>query len=81
MITSFIITFNPQINTIIFYNNTILIKITQTIIYPTLTSYLNFILPKINHNILLNLFITYTNLNISLNNTLIKPISNLIKFK
>ena len=66
---------------IIFYGSAILIGMTQAMVYPTLTSYLSFVLPKVGRNMLLGLFIACADLGISLGGALMGPISDLVGFK
>ena len=44
------------------YISAIFIGITQALVYPTLTTYLSFVLPKIGRNMLLGLFIACADL-------------------
>ena len=70
-----------QVGAIIFYGSAILIGMTQAMVYPTLTSYLSFVLPKVGRNMLLGLFIACADLGISLGGALMGPISDLVGFK
>lgn len=81
VIASFVVAFGPQVGAIIFYGSAILIGMTQAMVYPTLTSYLSFVLPKVGRNMLLGLFIACADLGISLGGTLMGPISDLVGFK
>lgn len=81
VIASFIVAFGPQVGAIIFYGSAILIGMTQAMVYPTLTSYLSFVLPKVGRNMLLGLFIACADLGISLGGVLMGPISDLVGFK
>lgn len=51
---------------IFFYAGSILIGIAQALLYPTLTTYLSFVLPQMNRNVLLGLFIAMADLGVSL---------------
>ncbi|MGT2653269.1 MFS transporter, partial [Staphylococcus aureus] len=64
-----------------FLCSVILIGMTQAMVYPTLTSYLSFVLPKVGRNMLLGLFIACADLGISLGGALMGPISDLVGFK
>ena len=81
VIASFVVAFGPQVGAIIFYGSAILIGMTQAMVYPTLTSYLSFVLPKVGRNMLLGLFIACADLGISLGGALMGPISDLVGFK
>lgn len=81
MIASFVVAFGPQVGVVIFYASAILIGITQALVYPTLTSYLSFVLPKVGHNMLLGLFIACADLGISLGSVIMGPLSDLLGFK
>lgn len=75
MIASMTIAFGPQIPVIIFYVGAILIGITQAMVYPTLTSYLSFVLSKVGRNMLLGLLIACADLGIALGGVMIGPLS------
>ena len=81
MIASIIVAFGPQILSIFVYISAIFIGITQALVYPTLTTYLSFVLPKIGRNMLLGLFIACADLGISLGGVLMGPISDTVGFK
>ncbi|EOD8644951.1 MFS transporter [Staphylococcus aureus] len=81
VIASFVVAFGPQVGAIIFYGSAILIGMTQAMVYPTLTSYLSFVLPKVGRNMLLGLFIACADLGTSLGGALMGPISDLVGFK
>ncbi|HDB6422462.1 TPA: MFS transporter [Staphylococcus aureus] len=81
VIASFVVAFGPQVGAIIFYGSAILIGMTQAMVYPTLTSYLSFVLPKVGRNMLLGLFIACADLGISFGGALMGPISDLVGFK
>lgn len=51
---------------LLFYVGAILMGIAQAILYPTLTTYLSFVLPQLNRNVLIGLFIATADLGISL---------------
>ncbi|MEJ7200140.1 MFS transporter, partial [Staphylococcus epidermidis] len=53
---------------------------TQALVYPTLTSYLSFVLPKVGRNMLLGLFIACADLGVSLGGSLMGPLSDLVGF-
>lgn len=81
MVASVIVAFGPHIVSIFVYISAIFIGITQALVYPTLTTYLSFVLPKIGRNMLLGLFIALADLGISLGGVLMGPISDTVGFK
>ena len=81
MVASVIVAFGPHIMSIFVYISAIFIGITQALVYPTLTTYLSFVLPKIGRNMLLGLFIACADLGISLGGVLMGPISDTVGFK
>ncbi|WKL03618.1 MFS transporter [Paenibacillus amylolyticus] len=48
----------------------------QAILYPTLTTYLSFVLPKLNRNVLIGLFIAMADLGISLGGVIMGPVAD-----
>lgn len=81
MLAAIIVAFGPHIYIGIFYGSAILIGIAQAMIYPTLTSYLSFVLPRASRNMLLGLFIACADLGVSLGGAMMGPISDLVGFK
>ncbi len=57
-----------------FYLGAILIGIAQAILYPTLTTFLTFVLPEMNRNVLLGLFIAMADLGVSLGGIIMGPV-------
>ena len=81
MLAAIIVAFGPYIYIGVFYGSAILIGIAQAMIYPTLTSYLSFVLPRAGRNMLLGLFIACADLGVSLGGAMMGPISDLVGFK
>lgn len=81
MLAAIIVAFGPHIYIGVFYASAILIGIAQAMIYPTLTSYLSFVLPRAGRNMLLGLFIACADLGVSLGGAMMGPISDLVGFK
>lgn len=81
MIASVIVAFGPHLQSFIVCSSAILIGITQALVYPTLTTYLSFVLPQAGRNMLLGLFIACADLGISLGGVLMGPISDAVGFK
>ncbi len=62
------------------YSGAILMGVAQAIIYPTLTTYLTFVLPKMNRNVLLGLFIAMADLGVSLGGIIMGPIADFFSY-
>jgi MFS family permease len=65
---------------IFFYGGAFLMGIAQALLYPALTSYLAFVLPQENRNVLLGLFIATTDLGASLGGIVMGPISDVSSY-
>lgn len=63
-----------------FYTAAVLMGVAQAIIYPTLTTYLTFVLPVNNRNTLLGLFIATADLGVSLGSVLMGPIADALSY-
>ncbi|WP_026673408.1 staphylopine family metallophore export MFS transporter CntE [Alkalihalobacterium bogoriense] len=63
-----------------FYVGAVLMGIAQALLYPTLTTYLSFVLPKANRNVLLGLFIAMADLGVSLGGVILGPIADLFSY-
>lgn len=61
---------------IFFYVGAILMGIAQAFLYPMLTTYLTFVLPQVNRNVLLGLFIAMADLGVSLGGVIMGPIAD-----
>lgn len=59
-----------------FYLGAILIGVAQALIYPTLTTYLSFVLEDDNRNVLLGLFIAMADLGVSLGSAIMGPVAD-----
>ncbi|MEK4055601.1 MFS transporter [Paenibacillus sp. FSL F4-0087] len=62
------------------YVGAILMGIAQSILYPTLTTYLSFVLPQLNRNVLIGLFIATADLGVSLGGVLMGPLADLFSY-
>jgi len=62
------------------YVGAILTGIAQSILYPTLTTYLSFVLPQLNRNVLIGLFIATADLGVSLGGVLMGPLADLSSY-
>lgn len=80
VIASMVVAIGPHVHVMMFYSSAILIGAIQALVYPTLTSYLSFVLPKAGRNMLLGLFIACADLGVSLGGSLMGPISDLVGF-
>ncbi|KQY80729.1 multidrug MFS transporter [Paenibacillus sp. Root52] len=65
---------------VLFYVGAILMGIAQAILYPTLTTYLSFVLPQLNRNVLIGLFIATADLGISLGGVIMGPLADLFSY-
>jgi MFS family permease len=65
---------------VFFYLGAVLMGIAQALLYPTLTTYLSFVLPKLNRNVLLGLFIAMADLGVSLGGVIMGPIADLFSY-
>lgn len=79
-VAAMLVAIGPHIHALIFYGSAVLIGMTQALVYPTLTSYLSFVLPKVGRNMLLGLFIACADLGVSLGGSLMGPLSDLVGF-
>ncbi|CAM3688788.1 staphylopine family metallophore export MFS transporter CntE [Marinicrinis lubricantis] len=65
---------------ILFYAGAILMGTAQALIYPTLTTYLTFVLPLSSRNVLIGLFIATADLGVSLGGVLMGPVADLFSY-
>lgn len=61
---------------VFFYVGAILMGIAQSILYPALTTYLSFVLPQLNRNVLIGLFIAAADLGVSLGGVVMGPVAD-----
>ncbi|WP_458122333.1 staphylopine family metallophore export MFS transporter CntE [Paenibacillus sp. Z6-24] len=61
---------------IFLYTGAVLMGIAQAVIYPTLTTYLSFVLPKHSRNVLMGLFIAMADLGMSLGSIIMGPLAD-----
>ncbi|MBG0961792.1 MFS transporter [Bacillus sp. SRB1LM] len=61
---------------VFFYMGAILMGIPQALLYPTLTTYLTFVLPEKSRNVLIGLFIAMADLGVSLGSVIMGPIAD-----
>ncbi|MBD1381806.1 staphylopine family metallophore export MFS transporter CntE [Metabacillus arenae] len=65
---------------VFFYVGAVLMGVAQALLYPTLTTYLSFVLPQLNRNVLLGLFIAMADLGVSLGGVIMGPIADLFSY-
>ncbi|KQN97740.1 staphylopine family metallophore export MFS transporter CntE [Paenibacillus sp. Leaf72] len=63
-----------------FYVGAGLMGIAQALLYPTLTTYLTFVLPQLNRNVLIGLFIAMADLGVSLGGVIMGPIADIFSY-
>lgn len=79
-LASYSISFASREGAIFFYLGAFLMGIAQALIYPTLTTYLSFVLEQNNRNILLGLFIAMADLGVSLGGIIMGPIADISSY-
>lgn len=62
------------------YVGAVFMGIAQALLYPTLTTYLSFVLPKVNRNVLLGLFIAMADLGVSLGGVIMGPVADIFSY-
>ncbi|MDF2644900.1 MAG: transporter [Paenibacillus sp.] len=65
---------------VFFYVGALLMGIAQAVLYPTLTTYLTFVLPQMNRNVLVGLFIAMADLGVSLGGVIMGPVADLSSY-
>ncbi|MFP3381597.1 MFS transporter, partial [Bacillus sp. SIMBA_069] len=65
---------------VLFYAGALLMGVAQALLYPTLTTYLSFVLPKENRNVLIGLFIAMADLGVSLGGIVMGPVADLTSY-
>ncbi|NQX57983.1 staphylopine family metallophore export MFS transporter CntE [Paenibacillus qinlingensis] len=63
-----------------FYTGAVLMGIAQSLLYPTLTTYLSFVLPQASRNVLIGLFIAMADLGMSLGGVIMGPIADITSY-
>ncbi len=64
----------------LFYSGAVLMGIAQSLLYPTLTTYLSFVLPKAERNVLIGLFIATADLGVALGGIVMGPVADLTSY-
>lgn len=65
---------------LLFYPGAVLMGVAQALLYPSLTSYLTFVLPRESRNVLIGLFIAMADLGVSLGGMLMGPVADLSSY-
>ncbi|GAB7055462.1 MULTISPECIES: MFS transporter [Paenibacillus] len=71
---------SPSAGAALFYTGAVLLGIAQALLYPTLTTYLSFVLPKAERGVLIGLFIATADLGVSLGGIIMGPVSDLTSY-
>ncbi|WP_373229981.1 MFS transporter [Cohnella sp.] len=74
------VSFSVMGGAVFFYVGALLMGIAQAVLYPTLTTYLTFVLPQMNRNVLIGLFIAMADLGVSLGGIIMGPIADLSSY-
>jgi len=74
------VSFSPTGGFVFFYAGAVLMGLAQALLYPTLTTYLTFVLPAASRNVLIGLFIATADLGISLGGILMGPVADLSSY-
>ncbi|MBV6713356.1 staphylopine family metallophore export MFS transporter CntE [Paenibacillus chitinolyticus] len=74
------VSFSAAGGMVFFYVGAGLTGIAQALLYPTLTTYLTFVLPQNNRNVLLGLFIATADLGVSLGGVVMGPVADLSSY-
>lgn len=77
---SLCISFAATAGAFLFYGGALLMGVAQALLYPTLTTYLSFVLPKSERNVLIGLFIAMADLGVSLGGIVMGPIADLTSY-
>ncbi|WP_134685143.1 staphylopine family metallophore export MFS transporter CntE [Brevibacillus migulae] len=70
------VSFSALGGAVLFYIGAVLMGIAQALLYPTLTTYLTFVLPQANRNVLIGLFIAMADLGVSLGGVIMGPVAD-----
>ncbi|RUT35804.1 MFS transporter [Paenibacillus zeisoli] len=65
---------------VLFYFSSCLLGIAQGLLYPTLTTYLSFVLPQQGRNVLLGLFIATADLGVSMGGAIMGPVADITSY-
>jgi MFS family permease len=79
-VAAFCVSFAMTGGMLFFYTGAVLMGIAQALLYPTLTTYLTFVLPQASRNVLVGLFIAMADLGVSLGGMVMGPIADLASY-
>lgn len=65
---------------VLFYAGAVMMGVAQALLYPTLTTYLSFVLPKAERGVLIGLFIATADLGVSLGGIVMGPVADLTSY-
>ncbi|SFF21282.1 Predicted arabinose efflux permease, MFS family [Paenibacillus algorifonticola] len=74
------VSFSVMGGAVFFYAGAGLMGIAQALLYPTLTTYLTFVLPQLNRNVLIGLFIATADLGVSLGGVIMGPVADIFTY-
>ncbi|CAM4492232.1 MFS family permease [Paenibacillus endophyticus] len=77
---SLAVSFSASAGAPLFYAGALLLGIAQALLYPTLTTYLSFVLPKAERGVLIGLFIATADLGVSLGGIIMGPVADLTSY-
>ncbi|MFD2611335.1 staphylopine family metallophore export MFS transporter CntE [Paenibacillus gansuensis] len=77
---SLLVSFLAMGGTIWFYAGAVLMGLAQALLYPALTTYLSFVLPSSQRNVLMGLFIAMADLGVSLGSIVMGPIADVSSY-
>ncbi|MGW9129016.1 staphylopine family metallophore export MFS transporter CntE, partial [Paenibacillus chitinolyticus] len=78
-VASLCVSLATTVGAVLFYAGALLMGVAQALLYPTLT-YLSFVLPKENRNVLIGLFIAMADLGVSLGGIMMGPVADLTSY-
>ncbi|MGF7031573.1 MFS family permease [Paenibacillus mucilaginosus] len=74
------VSFSIMGGAVFFYVGAVLMGMAQALLYPTLTTYLSFVLPQASRNMFIGLFVATADLGVSLGGVLMGPIADLTSY-
>ncbi|WP_338555550.1 MFS transporter [Paenibacillus sp. KS-LC4] len=74
------VSFSEMGGAFLFYAGAGLMGIAQALLYPTLTTYLSFVLPQLNRNVFIGLFIATADLGVSLGGVIMGPVADIFSY-
>ncbi|WP_372631948.1 MFS transporter [Cohnella sp.] len=74
------ITLSASAGAVLLYTGAVLMGCAQALLYPTLTTYLSFVLPQASRNMSIGLFIAMADLGVSLGGVVMGPVADLVSY-